>query len=183
VRCLTSLTFEPIERVRKKRTKERFMCVEDKYAQTIAIVYPAIAPSDAYNLPTDRAIKTHVTVSLLGEISEAEFSKEDLIITLRNIEWETVEAAEVEKLELFGINNDFLVLLLNSPSLQNNWKRVNEALTTAGITSLDKYPTYRPHITLMENFEDTLPTPSPLPPVVKVGFPELWWGNEAIPLK
>lgn len=159
------------------------MWVEDKYAQTIAIVYPAVAPSDAYSLPTDRTIKTHVTISVLGETSEAEFSKEDLIATLRSIEWEIVEGVEVEKLELFGINSDFLVLLLNSPSLQNNWKRVNEALTTAGITSLDKYPTYRPHITLMENYEGPLLTPEFLPHVVKVGFPELWWGNEAIPLR
>lgn len=158
------------------------MSVEDKYAQTIAIVYPAVAPSEAYNLPTDRTIKTHVTVSLLGEIPEVDFTKEELIEALRNIEWQTISDAEVEGLELFGIKNDFLVMLLQSPSLQRNWMSVNETLNRSGIPILDKYPSYRPHITLMENYEEALPTPEFLPPVIKVGFPELWWGTEAIPL-
>lgn len=158
------------------------MSVEDKYAQTIAIVYPAIAPSDAYNLPTDRSIKTHVTVSLLGEISEVDFTKEELIAALRSIHWQVVSDAEVENLELFGIKNDFLVMVLRSPSFQSNWKQVNETLTRSGLVSLDKYPNYRPHITLMENYEDALPIPAFLPPVIKVGFPELWWGTETIPL-
>jgi 2'-5' RNA ligase len=164
--------------------KRTIMSVEDKYAQTIAIVYPAIAPSgDAYNIPIDRTIKTHVTVSLLGEIPEVDFTKEELITALRSIDWQETSDISVDKLELFGPKNDFLVMVLNAPSLQRNWESVNASLSSAGVGVLDKYPTYRPHITLMENYEEALPTPAFLPHTIKVGFPELWWGTETIPLR
>lgn len=158
------------------------MCVEDKYAQTIAIVYPAIVPY-LYNIPTDKTIRTHVTISILGEIADIDFNKEELIASLRNIEWHDVSDVKVDKLALFGIRNDFLVMLINAPSLQRNWQLVNEILTSAGIESMDKYPTYRPHITLMENYEGSLPTPEFLPHTLKVGFPALWWGTEMIDLR
>lgn len=158
------------------------MSIEDQYAQTISIVYPAIAPSDAYNIPTDRTIRTHVTVSILGETSEVDFTKEEIIAVLRDIHWEDTSDVEVDKLALFGINGDFLVMLLNSPNLQANWVTVNEALTSAGIPSLDRYPDYRPHITLKQNYEGGLPDPEFLPPVIKVGSPVLWWGTETVDL-
>lgn len=158
------------------------MCVEDKYAKTIAVVYPAVAPSDDYFLPIDKEIRSHVTISILGEVSEIDFTKEELLLILRSIEWEEITEAEVEKLELFGIRNDFLVMLVNAPALQNNWKRVNEALTGAGIVSVDKYPTYRPHITLKENYDGFVPPAEYLPDTVKLGAPFLWWGTEAIQL-
>jgi 2'-5' RNA ligase len=158
------------------------MRIEDKYAQTISIVYPAVAPSDAYNIPTDRTIKTHITISILGEISEMGCTKEELVKTLRNIPWEVVDDTSVERLALFGPENDFLVMELNSPTLQHNWKLVNEALDSLGITSLDKYPVYCPHITLQHNYKGSLPTPDFLPHAVKVGFPVLWWGKESISL-
>lgn len=159
------------------------MSVEDKYEQTIAVVYPAIAPSDAYNIPTDRTIKTHVTISLLGAISEVDFTKEEVITALQNIDWQETSDISVDKLELFGPKKDFLVMVLKAPSLQRNWESVNNALSLAGIDVLDTYPTYRPHITLMENYEEALPAPDFLPPVIKVGFPQLWWGNEVILLQ
>lgn len=159
------------------------MSIEDKYTQTIAIVYPAVAPSDAYNIPTDREIKTHVTISTLGETSQVDFTKEELIEVLQNIEWQETSDISVDKLELFGPKKNFLVMLLNAPSLQRNWESVTTALSFAGIDALDKYPTYRPHITLMENYEGALPTPEFLPPVIKIGFPQLWWGTEVILLR
>ena len=156
--------------------------VEDQYAQSIAIVYPAVAPADEYNLPIDREIKTHVTISVLGEIPEVEFDKDELIAVLRNIDWEEITAAEVDQLALFGIDNDFLVMTLDAPALQKNWKRVHDALNIADIPSLNKYPDYRPHITLREKFEGSLIESEELPETVELGFPTLWWGNEAIPL-
>lgn len=158
------------------------MTIEDKYEQTIAIVYPAVAPSDEYNLPIDREINTHVTISFLGEIPEVDFDKETLVAALRSIEWEEVAEADVDQLDLFGISNDFLVMTLDAPALQKNWELVNEALNIADIPSLDKYPDYRPHITLREQYEGSLIESEKLPETVKLGFPTLWWGTEAIPL-
>lgn len=158
------------------------MSVEDQYAQTIAIVYPAVAPADEYDLPIDKEIKTHVTISLLGEIPEVGYDKDELVTVLRSIDWEEVTEAEVSQLDLFGISNDFLVMTLDAPALQKNWERVNEALTDADIPSLNKYPNYRPHITLRENYAGSLIESKELPETVELGFPTLWWGNEAIPL-
>lgn len=182
---ITQLSFGPIEmsaREQNERKYKMIMSAEDKYAQTIAVVYPAIAPSDAYNIPTDRTIKTHVTISLLGEVSEVNFTKEEVITALKDIDWQETSDISVDRLELFGPKKDFLVMVLDAPSLQRNWESVTTALSLAGIDVLDKYPTYRPHITLMENYEEDLPTPEFLPPVIKVGFPQLWWGTEAIML-
>lgn len=158
------------------------MSIEDQYAQTISIVYPAIAPSDAYNIPTDRTIRTHVTVSILGETSDIDFTKEEIIAALRKVEWREVSDVQVDKLALFGIKNDFLVMLLSSPAMQANWESVTSALTSAGIATLDRYPNYRPHITLKQNHEGALPVPPSMPPVIKVGFPVLWWGTETVDL-
>lgn len=158
------------------------MGVEDKYAQTIAIVYPAAAPSDEYNLPIDKEIQTHVTINILGQIPEVDFSKDELVITLRNIEWEKITEAKVGHLELFGLDSDFLVMTLDAPALRNNRNLVYETLAGVGISSLDKFPEYRPHITLMENYEGLLESPEDLPETVKLGLPTLWWGNEAVEL-
>ena len=158
------------------------MSVENQYAQTIAIVYPAVAPTDDYELPIDREINTHVTINVLGEIPEVYFSKDELIAVLRNIEWEEITEAGVEQLALFGISNDFLVMTLDAPALQKNRKLVNEALADAGILSLDKFPDYRPHITLRENYDGLLAPTDELPETVKLGLPTLWWGNEAVSL-
>lgn len=159
------------------------MTVEEKYAQTIAIVYPAVAPSEVYNLPTDPNIRTHVTLNTLGEMTEIGFTKDQVISALQAIEWSPIDDIEVKGLELFGPENDFLVLEIDSPSLQRNWKLVTESLNSSGIQTLDKYPSYRPHITLMEAYKAELPIPAFLPSVIKVGFPQLWWGNETILLK
>lgn len=158
------------------------MSVENQYAQTIAIVYPAVAPTDDYDLPIDRDINTHVTINILGEIPTVDYSKEELVATLRNIEWEEITEAEVDQLELFGISNDFLVMTLDAPALQTNRKLVNDALADAGIPSLDKFPDYRPHITLRENYDGLLAPAEDLPETVKLGLPTLWWGNEAVSL-
>lgn len=158
------------------------MSVEDQYAQTIAIVYPAVAPADEYNLPIDKEIQTHVTINVLGEIPTVGYSKDKLVATLRDIQWEEITEAEVEQLDLFGISNDFLVMRLESPALHNNWQLVNEALTGAGIPSVDKYPDYRPHITLREKYDGFLAPSEYLPDTVKLGAPTLWWGNEVVPL-
>lgn len=158
------------------------MSVEDQYAQTIAIVYPAVAPSDEYNLPIDKEIHAHVTISLLGEIPEVDFDKDELVATLRSIEWEQITEADVHQLDLFGVEKDFLVMTLDAPALQKNWKLVNDALTIADIPSLNKYPDYQPHITLRENYDGSLVVSEELPETVKLGFPTLWWGTEAIPL-
>jgi 2'-5' RNA ligase len=156
------------------------MSVEDKYAQTISIVYPAVAPNDKYKLPIDRKIKSHVTISILGQIPETTFSKDELIAALSHVSWERVEEAPVEHLALFGPERDYLVMQLDSPALQRNWKRVNEALEGVGISSLDKYPSYRPHITLQHDYDGPLPTPDFLPSTVKIGAATLWWGRETI---
>lgn len=158
------------------------MGVEDQYAQTIAIVYPAVAPADDYNLPIDKDIQTHVTINILGEIPEVDFSKDELVATLRSIEWEEITEAGVGNLDLFGISNDFLVMTLDAPALQKNKKMVNEALAGVGIPSLDKFPDYRPHITLMENYDGLLTASDDLPDTIKLGSPTLWWGNEVVPL-
>lgn len=158
------------------------MSVEDQYAQTIAIVYPADPPSDKYNLPIDKEIHSHVTISLLGEIPEVSVDKEELVTALRNVEWEEITEAGVEKVALFGLSENFLVLTLDAPALQKNWRLVNDALASADISVLNKYPDYRPHITLRENYDGSLPLSEELPKTVTLGLPTLWWGTETIPL-
>jgi 2'-5' RNA ligase len=158
------------------------MSIEDQYGQTIAIVYPAVAPADEYNLPLEKEIQTHVTISLLGEIPEVDFGKEELVAALRNIEWEEITEAQVDQLDMFGTSKDFLVMRLSAPELQANWNSVNDALADAGIPSLNKFPDYRPHITLRENYDGSLSSLADLPDTVKLGLPTLWWGTEAIPL-
>lgn len=158
------------------------MCVEDGYANTIAIVFPAVTPSDKYNLPLDKTIRAHITVSVLGEIGAVDFSKEELATVLRGVAWEEVQEADVTRFSLFGILSDFLVMEVNSSALQSNWKQVNKTLNLAGITSLDKYPDYRPHVTLKHGHKGSLPILDALPDTVKVGSPVLWWGTETIPL-
>jgi 2'-5' RNA ligase len=156
--------------------------VEDQYAQTIAIVYPAVAPADEYALPIDKDIQTHVTINVLGEIPEVAYSKDELVATLRTIEWEDIAEAEVNQLDLFGVSNDFLVILLDAPALHNNWKLVNDALANAGIFGMNEYPNYRPHITLREKYDGDLMPSENLPDTVKLGSPTLWWGKETISL-
>jgi 2'-5' RNA ligase len=156
--------------------------VEDQYAQTIAIVYPAVVPADKYALPIDREIQTHVTINVLGEISEVTYSKDELVAALCDIEWEDIAEAEVNQLDLFGVSNDFLVMLLDAPALHNNWKLVNDALANAGIYGINKYPNYRPHLTLREKYDGDLMLSENLPDTVKLGSPTLWWGTETVSL-
>lgn len=160
------------------------MSIEEKYRESICIVYPATAPAEEHNLPIDREINCHVTVSFLGDIPtlNEEFSKDDIVTVLRSIDWEVEIEAGVKSLELFGPNNDFLVMTLESLALQKNRVKVSEALKNAGIPNMDKYSDYRPHITLMHDYEGELPVPEAMPSGVQLGTPTLWWGTEVIPL-
>ena len=145
------------------------MGIEDKYTETVAIVYPVITPDEKeYDLPIDSEIKQHITITILGQIPSLDFSKEDLISTLSLISWEEVEEAAVEGIALFGSDSDCHVLEVLSSAHHANWNQVSRILSNAGIATVDKYSEYRPHITLCHNYAGSIPTPRFLPAGVKV---------------
>ena len=158
------------------------MSVEDKYANTVAIVYPAVAPGEEYDLPIDREIEPHITINVLGEIPAIKFCEEYLIAELGNVSWQEVREATVLRLAIFGPEKDFLVMELESPAFQHNWVQANVILSELGLPALNKFPTYRPHLTLQHNYNDILPDSLTLPKKVQVSSPTLWWGRSSTPL-
>lgn len=155
------------------------MSIEDKYAESIAIMFPVVVPSN-HTMPVDPEINSHCTVTYLGEIPDVNYNPSDIIRMLKDLPNVNAKEISTEHFELFGVENDFLVLLLDASPLREIQAQVLSILRENGIESADRYPDYRPHITIREGYVGGLESLNDvlLPPTVTLGIPMLWWGNE-----
>lgn len=154
------------------------MTVKDKYAQSIAVVFPAVI-SATHSLPIDITIDQHCTMVYLGEMPDVSYSLDDILSVLRLFPKITSQIVEVSGIELFGPAKDFLVLSLNPDGLADTKHQLVKHLRDASITVTDRFPDYRPHLTLQENYQGSLDELAEVvvPATVELGIPELWWGN------
>lgn len=143
----------------------------EKYPTSMGIMYPYVFPQNT-DLPIDYDIEAHCTLMYLGDINDSDLTPESILESLKDIEFNPTGIVDVDKLELFGPENNVLVMTLNSSDLQENFDKVSKVLENAS-----SYSEYRPHITLNENY--TGPTLGyTLPTTVGLGYPELWYGDE-----
>ena len=151
-----------------------------EYPDSIGIMYPYVFPQDT-DLPIDYDIPAHCTLMYLGEISETGLTPEQIIEPLRSVNFESTGIVDVDKLELFGEENNVLVMTLKSSALDSNFQQVSEVLSAVGIPNASSFPDYRPHITLNENYKG--PTIGfTLPTTIGLGDPELWFGDGRLPI-
>lgn len=146
------------------------------YPDSICIAYPYVFPQDT-DLPIDYSIEAHCTLIYLGEIQEANFTKEDLRHVLDSWTFEGLGIVDVSGLALFGPNKDVLVMTLDSSVLMDYFEEIAHDLSLRGIENKSSFPDYNPHITLNEAYHG--PTVGfTLPTTVGLGAPEVWWGDE-----
>lgn len=152
----------------------------NQYPDSIGIMYPYVFPQDT-DLPIDYDIPAHCTLMYLGEIQETGIRMEQITKALEGIEFEPTGIVDVDGLELFGQDKNVLVMTLKSSDLEENFRKVSEALSEVGIENASSFPDYNPHITLNESYKG--PTIGfTLPTTVGLGSPELWYGDGRFPL-
>lgn len=154
--------------------------VARQYPDSIGIMYPYVFPQDT-DLPIDYDIPAHCTLIYLGEIKETGIRMEQITSVLRDVEFNPTGIVDVDGLELFGKDNDVLVMTLKSSDLDENFQKVSEALSSVGIENASSFSDYNPHITLNESYKG--PTIGfTLPTTIGLGTPELWYGEDRFPL-
>lgn len=157
------------------------MKTEKLNSEGICIAYPYVFPRDS-DLPIDYSIPAHCTLIYLGYVDEVDFSKEDVLDSVRGMSFGDTGIVDVDGLELFGPESDILVMRLNSSVLMDNFETVRDELAENGIENASSFPDYNPHITLAENYHG--PTIGyTLPTTVGLAKPQLWWGEEWIDIE
>lgn len=147
-------------------------------SEGICIAYPYVFPQET-DLPIDYTIRAHCTLIYLGYTGEVDFSKEDVLNSIRGLDFGDLGIVDVDGLALFGPESDILVMKLKSSVLLDNLQVVSDRLLEKGIKNASSYPEYNPHITLTKNYHG--PTIGyTLPTTVGLGAPYLWWGEEVV---
>lgn len=157
------------------------MSVEDKYKDSICIVYPAtLVLDDGSKLPVDASINLHCTINFLGDVNDVHFTKEDLEEVLNSFTFEDDRIVKTGKMRLFGSEKSFLVVTINDEALVNEANAVNALLDAKGFINKDvpRFPQYLPHVTIREDYTGNNVRQMKSPSHVKLGHPTVWWGSE-----
>lgn len=142
-----------------------------EFEDTAIIAYPVLWPSGHRD---PQIPDVHSTVVFLGDVSNSEFTKEDVLDAMREFDVNVYRWVDVDGLDWFGPNHDVPVLRISHSGLQGFYERLTEKLAIKGIFSASEFP-YSPHVTIdMETATIGWPNHLMLGPV------ELWWREEKI---
>lgn len=145
-------------------------------SEGICIAYPYVFPQDT-DLPIDYSIPAHCTLIYLGYTAEVDFTPDDVLNSIRGLDFGDLGIVDVDGLALFGTESEVLVMKLKSSHLVDNFELVRDRLAEKGIQNASSFPDYMPHITLNNDYHG--PTIGyTLPTTVGLGRPQLWWGEE-----
>lgn len=134
-----------------------------EFKESVAVVYPSNWPPDDSN--------AHCTVVYMGEIPELEFEREDLVKALKFAGLRAPGWAFTTGVEQFGKDKDITVVTLQSFALQVQYSLFKKAMASCGIEYVEKWPEYKPHVTVKEPGQG-------FPQSVRLGAPTVWWGED-----
>lgn len=123
----------------------------------------------------------HCTLLYLGDMSEANFTKEDLQIVLQRLATKSPGDVAITGLDLFGPDKNVLVATLDNGKLQQIRDSFERTLAKINVHNASEYKEFKPHVTIDDEYTGTLEeayNKVELPETVNLGAPELWWGNE-----
>lgn len=140
------------------------------YPDSIGVMYPA-----DFNVPD-----AHCTVIYLGEMQDAEFTKEDLVLAMKRLALKAPGEVKVLGYDLFGKENDILVIRLDDSLLKENFDKVQRTLAKIGAENKSSFPDYNPHVTVKEHFKGDIRGMVDPPEIITLGAPEIWWGDEHV---
>lgn len=140
-----------------------------EFEDSICIAYPSVWP--------DTIDEPHSTLIWLGNISEASFTKGDVLEVLDSVNLPAPGPTPVAGLEMFGPDKDIPVALLSfTPSLRINHSKLSLALSKKEIYSASEFD-YTPHVSI--SYDPDFPSENiELPELVELSAPVLWWGDE-----
>jgi 2'-5' RNA ligase len=141
------------------------------FSQSAVVVWPVFYPEDMF--PPD---DPHVTVLYMPDVSNT--NKQDVIDAIKKTDWNTMPLARVSGQEMFGPLQDTPVLTLDHDFLEEYWNQLKGEFELAGIEYSQRFPEYRPHVTITSDAVafDNFPTQFLLAPV------ELWWQDQKVPI-
>ena len=134
-----------------------------EHAESAAIVYLSAWPPDEDN--------AHCTLIYFGQIPDLSFGLEDLEAALAAAGIRAPGRVFTTGAEWFGEEKDTPVVTLGSARLQANYQKLKAALSDAGIEWDEKWPEYKPHVTV-ENVGIGFPQS------VELSGPVIWWGED-----
>lgn len=147
-----------------------------EFSDTALIAYPAFMPN-GQPAPVDNF---HCTILYFPDITDAGFTQEDLVDSIREIEANIYLWADVTGLELFGPTSEGLmvpVLTLAHDRLDGIHSDLISNLAAKGIAPDDRFPDYRPHVSV--GAPGTEPNIS-YPLKVLLAPPQLWWRGKKV---
>lgn len=136
-----------------------------------AIMWPVVYPSDM-DPPKD----PHITVIVFMDINNPElgFTKEDVISAVSETVWDVFLWTKVEGIEWFGLEKNIPVLRVHHDFLPVFHKSIKGILESKGIPIDDRFPDYKPHVSIT----DSAALDGNYPDKLVAGPVEVWWGNE-----
>lgn len=123
----------------------------------------------------------HCTLLYLGDMSEANFTKEDLQIVLKRLATKAPGEVSITGLELFGPEKNVLVATLDDSKLARIRDSFERTLAKIDIHNASEFKEFKPHVTIDDEFTGSLAEAREsiqLPETVTLAAPVLWWGNE-----
>ena len=145
----------------------------DDYSTSIGIMFPSSWPEDADD--------AHCTLLYLGDMADANFTREDLEIVIKRLDTRAPEEVIVTGVDLFGPEKNVLVATLDPIKLQPIRESFERTLAKINVFNASEYTEYRPHVTITTEFGGTMENAvedTKLPRTIFLGAPRLWWGSE-----
>lgn len=138
------------------------------FSDSICIAYPASWPTTVD--------EPHCTLIYLGKISEADFTKQQLLDVLDDIQLPAPGFVETTTVEYFGKEKNIPVVKLFSLRVLAHRAIIAFELEHIGISSPSEFE-FTPHISLSYD-EDHKVDESEIPDQVYLDAPVLWWGED-----
>jgi len=160
----------------KWSTLKRFLrkSVGSDISTSGAIMWPAVYPLDPAH-PEYRPREPHSTIVYLGDITDVNYTKEEVIDAIKDTYHSVFLWVYVEGLDWFGPEENIPVLRVHHDYMRPYHDTLTKVLKIRGIPFSEEYD-YSPHITITPQaaLDEVWPKKILLSPV------ELWWGGEHI---
>lgn len=138
------------------------------FSDSICIAYPASWP--------DTIKEPHCTLIFLGKISEADFTKQDILDVLDDLKLPAPGEVEITGIQLFGPKQDIPVATVFSNRLFAHRIMIDYELAGINVKSASEFE-FNPHVSISYD-ESTDFTAIELPKTVTLDKPVLWWGDD-----
>lgn len=136
-----------------------------EYADYAAIVMPSVWPFDKAD--------SHCTLLAMGEIPELNYGALDVIavVSAQMLLPDSLVDVKTAGIQQFGEDGEVTVMTLEKhPILVDLNAEFKRVFAESDMTYSTTFPEYKPHITLGEDTDITIP-------MVDLYRPELWWGD------